>query len=119
MRFREIALNADSSQLMAKVKIFSLTKFVRFCRDFYAVLLGYPALNAVRRTLDAEPPPCGWKRRYRIGKDDGRYPWIECAQCGMRSYNRNDIEQRYCGYCHQFHDMMALQKKARDIRGTV
>jgi len=33
-------------------------------------------------------------------------PSITCPQCGMTSYNQNDIEQRYCGNCHQFHKDM-------------
>jgi len=34
-------------------------------------------------------------------------PSITCPRCGMTSYNRNDIEQKYCGACHRFHDEMA------------
>lgn len=33
-------------------------------------------------------------------------PSITCPTCGAVSYNRNDIEQRYCGACHQFHEFM-------------
>jgi hypothetical protein len=29
-------------------------------------------------------------------------PVFLCPMCGRRSYNRNDVEQRYCGACHQF-----------------
>jgi hypothetical protein len=29
---------------------------------------------------------------------------IECKRCGMRSYNHNDVEQHYCGFCHVYHD---------------
>jgi hypothetical protein len=28
---------------------------------------------------------------------------ILCLRCGHRSYHPDDINQRYCGYCHQFH----------------
>ena len=28
---------------------------------------------------------------------------IKCLICEMVSYNKNDIEQKYCGNCHQFH----------------
>ena len=31
-------------------------------------------------------------------------PSIACPKCGMVSYNPNDVEQRYCGNCHAFHD---------------
>jgi len=29
---------------------------------------------------------------------------ITCPRCGRTSFNPNDIEQRYCGNCHRFHD---------------
>ena len=29
---------------------------------------------------------------------------ITCPHCHMTSYNPNDIEQGYCGFCHKFHD---------------
>jgi len=32
------------------------------------------------------------------------YPGIECLICGRTSWNRHDIEFRYCGACHRFHD---------------
>jgi hypothetical protein len=31
---------------------------------------------------------------------------IVCPRCGRRSYNVNDIRQRYCGHCHMHHDDM-------------
>jgi hypothetical protein len=31
---------------------------------------------------------------------------IVCPRCGRRSYNVNDIRQRYCGHCHMYHDDM-------------
>jgi hypothetical protein len=31
------------------------------------------------------------------------YPGITCLICGRTSYNRHDIDQRYCGHCHRFH----------------
>lgn len=31
---------------------------------------------------------------------------ITCPQCGLTSYNPSDVKYRYCGNCHQFHDMM-------------
>ena len=34
------------------------------------------------------------------------HPHITCPKCGMTSYNANDIRERYCGNCHQFHDHM-------------
>ena len=38
--------------------------------------------------------------RYRI--DDGRR--ITCLTCGLTSQNPHDVEQRYCGSCHRWHD---------------
>jgi len=29
-------------------------------------------------------------------------PYYTCPRCGLRSYNPNDIEQRYCVQCHEF-----------------
>jgi hypothetical protein len=34
-------------------------------------------------------------------------PSITCPVCGRTSYNPNDVVQRYCGNCHQFHDNMS------------
>jgi hypothetical protein len=31
-------------------------------------------------------------------------PSIECPRCRRRSFNPNDIRERYCGACHRFHD---------------
>jgi len=38
-------------------------------------------------------------------------PNITCRICGRTSYNPNDIKERYCGFCHQFHEFMGLQVK--------
>jgi len=38
-------------------------------------------------------------------KDDGDHlPSITCLFCGFTSYNPHDIEERYCGRCHRFHE---------------
>jgi hypothetical protein len=29
---------------------------------------------------------------------------ILCFTCGRISHNPNDVEQKYCGACHRFHD---------------
>jgi ribosomal protein L37E len=29
---------------------------------------------------------------------------IQCLRCLHISYHPRDIEERYCGYCHRFHD---------------
>lgn len=29
---------------------------------------------------------------------------ITCLVCGQTSYNRNDVANKYCGYCKRFHE---------------
>lgn len=41
------------------------------------------------------------KKTYTIGVNG---KWIACHKCGRVSYNSNDVEHRYCGHCHQFHE---------------
>tara|TARA_Y100000310_G_C20452204_1_gene701307 strand:- start:187 stop:549 length:363 start_codon:yes stop_codon:yes gene_type:complete len=41
-------------------------------------------------------------------------PSITCPVCGMTSYNENDIEQGYCGNCHQWHKFMDIAEIPRD-----
>lgn len=31
---------------------------------------------------------------------------ITCPQCGRTSHNPNDVREKYCGNCHQYHDTM-------------
>ena len=31
---------------------------------------------------------------------------ITCPQCGLTSYNSNDVREQYCPNCHAFHDTM-------------
>ena len=40
---------------------------------------------------------------YIVGKRKG-YPSILCLCCGLGSANLNDIQQKYCGFCHTFHE---------------
>jgi hypothetical protein len=28
---------------------------------------------------------------------------IRCNKCKQKSYNPDDIENKYCGWCHEFH----------------
>lgn len=41
---------------------------------------------------------------YTIVYEKGQPASIVCFSCGFVSYNQNDIENRYCGRCHLFHD---------------
>lgn len=33
-----------------------------------------------------------------------RAPSITCPRCRLTSYHPSDIRERYCGFCHRFHD---------------
>lgn len=35
---------------------------------------------------------------------------ITCPKCGMESHNPNDVRERYCGNCHQFHSALGGQE---------
>ena len=48
---------------------------------------------------------------YMIG-GDGK--WIQCLDCGMISYNPNDVRERYCGNCHEFHEQKEVKAWARE-----
>lgn len=36
----------------------------------------------------------------------GAIPVIVCPRCGRSSANTHDIEQKYCGACHQCHEFL-------------
>lgn len=42
-------------------------------------------------------------------------PGIRCRVCGMVSCNPNDIENRYCGNCHAFHDQWKQMWKSEIV----
>lgn len=43
-------------------------------------------------------------RGYTITRNHlGEYA-ITCHKCDRISYNKNDVENRYCGFCHVFHE---------------
>lgn len=37
-------------------------------------------------------------------------PSITCPKCGRTSYHPKDIEERYCGFCHEWHNNMKGQQ---------
>jgi ribosomal protein S27AE len=37
-------------------------------------------------------------------EDMSRPPSYRCPRCGMVSFNPNDLQHRYCGFCHKFED---------------
>ena len=42
-------------------------------------------------------------KTYRLARRDGHLA-IQCLKCGLVSHNPGDVEHRYCGRCHEFHD---------------
>jgi ribosomal protein L37E len=51
---------------------------------------------------------------YRLGKYKGQ-PYIECAQCGMRSFHSEDIKHKFCAKCNNWHDYWGLGKENLSI----
>lgn len=35
-----------------------------------------------------------------------KFPSIQCPQCKMISYHPDDIDNKYCGNCKEFHEHM-------------
>jgi hypothetical protein len=54
---------------------------------------------------------------YRINETNP--PSITCLVCGLTSWNANDVENRYCGFCHRFHEdslnVDELRARAQEI----
>ena len=47
---------------------------------------------------------CKIPKTYKITFKNGVPQSITCLKCQMTSHNPNDIEQKYCGRCHIFHE---------------
>ena len=43
---------------------------------------------------------------YKI-TNDGKS--ILCLTCEMESWNKNDVEQKYCGKCNKFHEHAIIE----------
>lgn len=41
---------------------------------------------------------------YRLLLVPGRPAAIKCLICNRVSYHPKDIEAKYCGFCHRFHE---------------
>ena len=37
---------------------------------------------------------------YQVSEDGES---IQCLVCGLRSFNPNDVENKFCGHCHRYH----------------
>jgi hypothetical protein len=46
---------------------------------------------------------------YKIANEGSAYTSITCLLCNRLSYNPNDVEKKYCGNCHIFHDQVHKQ----------
>jgi len=52
---------------------------------------------------------------YRI-EDNGTS--IVCLSCNHKSYNPNDVLQRYCGHCHRFHEPRPVDQLLKAAKGA-
>lgn len=54
-------------------------------------------------SLGGLQPPMPARRyfEFTIGPDNAS---ITCNTCGMTSYHPQDVQNRYCGKCHKFHE---------------
>lgn len=85
MAFVHDAAVSDQGQLIAPVR------FAVECRG--EELVYHPVEELEQEVLQT----------YTIGYDAGG-EYIRCLRCQMTSYNKNDIANRYCGYCKKFHE---------------
>lgn len=92
--FEENLRAADRQKLLALGASLS-SREQRREYEYRAVLAG----KALR-----EPWPHGIVPSYEIGTSNQGQAWIECKVCGLVSWHPKDVEERYCGHCHQFHD---------------
>lgn len=46
------------------------------------------------------------KRTYTLGVGKHGQHFIRCHICASISYHPEDIRQKYCGTCHQFHEIL-------------
>lgn len=50
-------------------------------------------------------------KTYQIVKSpDGKQEGIKCLVCGMTSYHPKDVEELYCGNCHEFHAVLEMRR---------
>jgi hypothetical protein len=61
------------------------------------ILEHMPSLDQVRTLLADVKNPTS----YELAPDGS---WIKCLRCGTTSWNTGDVQHRYCGKCHAFHE---------------
>jgi hypothetical protein len=42
-----------------------------------------------------------------VASPDGERAGIKCLDCKLTSWNANDVKEKYCGNCHEFHEQKA------------
>ncbi|MCE7980320.1 MAG: hypothetical protein DYG89_03950 [Caldilinea sp. CFX5] len=89
-----VRLAAAHPEIDATHQHFALA-FIRQCATVMQQQ-GLPATAALY--LAAAPAP---QTTYTLAADGNS---ITCRQCNYTSHNINDIQNRYCGYCHKFHE---------------
>lgn len=61
-------------------------------------------VTAADQILEPLPVPAG-EPTYRLLET-----CIQCRLCGAVSFNAGDMQNRYCGRCHLFHDQIAITR---------
>jgi len=57
---------------------------------------------------------------YRISYDHKSKVYkIKCLICGMTSWHRRDVETKYCGRCHKFHDADAFRVELEKLKEKI
>lgn len=100
----------DPPNLTIRQAAVAAVKIHRKLVDLKSYLIGYgynlrppaPPFSVFTSTIDHLFGP--WKGP---GADDEGLS-ITCPKCGRTSRNPNDVQNRYCGACHEYHDDMDL-----------
>lgn len=56
------------------------------------------------------------KTTYKLNKDDNNKNYIECLICNTKSYDIDDISEKYCKTCKEFHSKIVLKQFLRRNR---
>ena len=92
-------------------------QFLAYLQEMYERITGAPAVLAPGfEAMFGRPKPGA---RTAAGHEQarasaffallyGQKPHITCPQCHLTSYHREDVRQRFCGNCHEFHEDMKL-----------
>jgi len=60
--------------------------------------------DLIVRPVDSRAPGEGHRTRLHLG--------IRCHTCNLTSFHPKDVEERYCGCCHRFHEEHVLAHEA-------